>query len=465
MSWLKKTWNKILYLGCSDNDSLAISQRIRFTNQLAFLLLTVSILFMVKYALDYDWRRVYLTLTLPAVALVIFFLNYFKLSTYSRLLLSLAFGINVLIMTLLVKISHPELVTVVNYSGPRFLIISSAVFPLLLFSSKEYPVAWICTIFIVFIGNWGFDIIHEALHISPKHLHVEVRNFKIVYEDSLIITIVLLTAMGTYRSIAYEYEKYNQKILNEIKATNDSLKNREEELKETILAVEQSNEFEKIRNWEGVGLAALQKLIRNNYESDNLYTQILTFVVQYIGGQQGAIFVLTENEDNVQYLALEAVYAWDTQRYQRNKTILIGEGLLGQCAKNGRPKYVTRIPKDYTYIPAGVNTLSPKEMLILPLHFHRKLYGVLEINSIQEISTYKMEFLERSSEIIASTIANIQNATFTQQVLQEAQQLASELTEQDIEIQRIKNEWQNKEIEYIAKIEQLEKQFNNKNFN
>lgn len=451
MNFLKKYWLKISKLGEEEGMPLSLYQRIRFSNQLSILMLMVSFIFMLMYVSRGYWRGVYLTTSLPTVALIILSLNYFKINKLSRLLLSLALCFNTLAMTLLVKFTRPELVTVLNFATPRFIIISSLVISLLLFTSKEVWWAWLPALFVAFCGNWGFDLIHQSLDLTAKQMNVLVKNYKNIGDDSLIVTIILMSIMGVYRNLTYQYEKYNENILKNANQINQNLLKQEEELKETILAVEQSNEFEKIRNWEGEGLALLHKKIRTNFENDLLYNSLLSFIVEYTRSQQGAIFMVDENNDEKE-LYLVSIYAWDKERFNKDKRIKWGEGLLGQCAKTTRPKYVRRIPENYTSISAGLHTLAPREMLLLPLIFHKKLYGILEVNSIEEIATYKIEFLERSAEIIASTIASLQNIIDSNKILKEIQILSDELTHQSTHFKEIIDGYESEIADLKAKL-------------
>lgn len=441
MNGLKKYWLQISKLGEQERMPLSLSQRIRFSNQLSTLMLVVSLMFIAIYASRGYWRGVYLTTSLPTVAFIILLLNYFHINKFSRLLLSLALCINTLTMTLLVKITRPESITLVNFVSPRFIIISSLVISLLLFTSKEAWWGWLPALFVAFCGNWGFDIVHQYFEVSAKEMNVFAKNYKNIADDSLIVTIILMSIMGVYRNLTYQYEKYNEKILQNSNSTNQTLLKQEEELKETILAVEQSNEFEKIRNWEGEGLALLHKKVRNNFDNDVLYNELLSFITEYTHSQQGAIFMVDENNEEKE-LYLIAVYAWNKERFDTNKRIKWGEGLLGQCAKNVRPKYVRRIPENYTTISAGLHTLAPREMLLLPLVFHKKLYGILEVNSIEEIATYKIEFLERCAEIIASTMASLQNIMISNSILREVQILSNELTQQSTNFEKIIDDYE-----------------------
>ncbi len=452
MNFIKNYWLKISGLGVEKGMSLSLSQRIKFSNQLSVLMLAVSLIFIGIYMSRSNWRGVYLTTSLPSVALIILSLNYFNTHKFSRLLLSFALCLNTLTMTILVKISRPESITLLNYATPRFIIISSLVISLLLFTSREAYWAWIPAFLVAFLGNWGFDMMHQVFDVSAPKMNIFAKNYKNIGDDSLIVTIILMSVMGIYRHLTYQYEIYTQKILIEAEKSNESLLKREEELKETILAVEQSNEFEKIRNWEGEGLAALHKIIRTNFENDQLYDSLLSFIIEYTRSQQGGIFMVDEISEEEKELYLVSVHAWSKERLDRDKKIKWGEGILGQCAKSTRPKYVRRIPETYTFIPAGLHTLAPREMLILPLIFHKKLYGVIEINSIEEIATYKIEFLERCAEIVASTMASLQNILNSNKILKEVQTLSDELSHQSTEFNEVIDYYENKITDLEQKI-------------
>lgn len=82
-----------------------------------------------------------------------------------------------------------------------------------------------------------------------------------------------------------------------------------------------------------------------------------------------------------------------------------GEGLIGQCATNGRTLYVDDVPEGYIKIISGLGSASPRFLLVVPMKKEEKVIGVIEIASFSGISEDQRKFVEESSHLLAEKIS------------------------------------------------------------
>lgn len=189
------------------------------------------------------------------------------------------------------------------------------------------------------------------------------------------------------------------------------------------------------RNWYNEGFAKFGEILRNTSRDSKLfYESLIASLVTYLNVNQGGIFSLHE-EKKESIMQLKACYAYERQKHLV-KTILPGEGLIGQAWREKDMLYITDIPENYTEITSGLGTSKPKSLLIVPLITNQEVLGVVELASFHEIPTYKKAFVQQVSESIATTIAKLKTDTDTQQLLVESQEMAQKLQDQEKKIKQ-----------------------------
>jgi PAS domain S-box-containing protein len=227
--------------------------------------------------------------------------------------------------------------------------------------------------------------------------------------------------------------------------------------------MQDSAKSDKERSWVNEGLAKFADILRhNNDQLDELSYQIISNLVKYMDANQGALFVLHEAEDNSQEtkIILEAAYAYE-RRKRIKKEISIGEGLVGQVVQEGDRIYLTEVPEDYVEIKSGLGETLPRSVLIVPLKISEEVKGVIEIASIKEIPDYKIDFVEKLGENIASTIANAKINERTKKLLTESQEMTEQMRSQEEEMRQNMEEMEATQEEMArSQIEMAEKEAN-----
>jgi PAS domain S-box-containing protein len=224
----------------------------------------------------------------------------------------------------------------------------------------------------------------------------------------------------------------------------DSLKKaREEE--------ENRKEEERKRQWINEGLTQFADLLRqHNDDLQKLSDEIIKQLVHYLGANQGGIFLIEEDDDKREnnqeedqqsnsekdrHLELMSAFAFDRKKYF-NRRIELGDGLVGTCAVEQNTIYMTDIPQDYIEITSGLGDANPNCLLIVPLKIEEETLGVIEIASFREFEQYQIEFVEKVSENIASTISTAKINMKTQKLLEQSNQQAEELSSQEEEMRQ-----------------------------
>ena len=204
------------------------------------------------------------------------------------------------------------------------------------------------------------------------------------------------------------------------------------------------------RNWGTQGVAKFAELLReNNDNMEELCYSVISNMVKYVGANQGGIFLLKE-DISPPVLELQACYAYERRKYNQ-KTIDLGEGLLGACFLEGQSIYLTDIPQNYIHITSGLGDDAPRALMLAPLKVNDHIYGVIEIAGFKEFEPHVREFVEKEAESIASTISSVKVNVQTNALLERSKIQAEELANQEEELRQTMEEMQATQEEMTLK--------------
>ena len=199
------------------------------------------------------------------------------------------------------------------------------------------------------------------------------------------------------------------------------------DMKDNLLKVA---EDDRRRNWSNNGFNEFVDILRTRSEDlEALSYRVISNLVNYLKANQGGIFIMQE-ENGEQFLEMKASFAYDKKKFQE-KRIGIGQGLIGQAVVERDILHIDKIPEDYIQVTSGLGDATPKNLLIIPLIDNNEVYGAIEIASFNRFEKYEIDFVEKLSENIASTLAGARNVTRNQKLLLDSQQATESMKVQD----------------------------------
>jgi PAS domain S-box-containing protein len=222
--------------------------------------------------------------------------------------------------------------------------------------------------------------------------------------------------------------------------TNYAVFNNEGDLGGSLAGMRESlkkvAEEDKVRNWATTGLAQIGIILRNNTETaEELYFNIISFLVKYMDANQGGIFIINNDEESEPYLELVSCYAYDRKKYV-DKRINIGDGLIGQAVLEKEIIYLSDIPQNYLEITSGLGGSTPKSVIIVPLKVNEEVHGVIEIASFHVMEEQHLEFIKKLAESIASTVSGVKVGERTKRLLEQSQKMTEEMRSQEEELRQ-----------------------------
>ena len=189
--------------------------------------------------------------------------------------------------------------------------------------------------------------------------------------------------------------------------------------------------------------------------------------MQYTKSNQGALYILNDEDENNKHLELVSLFAFDIKKFETRR-IKLGEGLLGQTYLEAETNYYTNFPDEYIRITSGLGDANPRSILIVPLKVDTQVYGIVELASFNEYAPHEITFVEKLGETIASSIASVRAAQKNKFLIEQFQSQTEQMRAQEEEMRQNMEEMQatqeevaRKEHGYIERIQELEQQLGN----
>jgi len=201
--------------------------------------------------------------------------------------------------------------------------------------------------------------------------------------------------------------------------------------------LQKRNEIENSqRRYINEGLAKFGELLRTQSQDIHfLGDAFIREIVKYLQAIQGGFFLLNQNHENDRCLELISAFAYNRKKFMQ-KSIPMGEGLVGTCAIEMQIINLTEIPEGYITITSGLGDTKPDNLLLVPILHETELIGVLEIASLKRFREYEIQFAGEVASSLGSTIIYARNNLRTAELLAKSQQQAVEMTEQEEEMRQ-----------------------------
>lgn len=205
--------------------------------------------------------------------------------------------------------------------------------------------------------------------------------------------------------------------------------------------------------WSVNGLAKFADIIRDNmHDLGEFSGKIVSNLVKYLGANQAAFFVVNEEQE---MLDLKGCFAYDRKKYE-SMSIHKGQGLAGQCWLEKELLYLKQVPANYVRITSGLGEETPTNLIITPVMAEDQVMGIIEIASFTEYEPYKIDFIDKLSASIGSSLAMIKVNDQANRLLQESKEMSERLRSQEEELLQNSEELQATQEELQRKLKEAE---------
>ena len=310
-----------------------------------------------------------------------------------------------------------------------------------------------------FIKEISFSEVIEIHKSNPVYLILDLSPFVLAFYAYLISRKYADTSQSLHKALKQELDK-NQKIyrfVEKIRMGNinaeykvqgkddvlgQSILDLRDNLKKNKEEEDRRRKEDQQRNWIAEGLAKFGDILRK--DSDNLEElsyNLINNLVKYINANQGAFFIIEDEDEADTHLKMTACYAYERRKYA-DKRLEIDEGITGAAILEQETIYMTDVPESYVNITSGLGKSTPGCLLVVPLKINDVVHGVIEIGAIKPIEKYIVDFVEKVAENIASTISNVKINSRTAKLLKESQEQAEALAAQEEQMRQNMEELQ-----------------------
>jgi two-component system sensor histidine kinase/response regulator len=183
------------------------------------------------------------------------------------------------------------------------------------------------------------------------------------------------------------------------------------------------------QRWIRTNISAVSRELRQAASFTDLGEKLMAGLMPLLGAAQGAFFIVTEKR---QTLKMIATYGVD--RHAELAIIAFGEGLVGQCASDGRLRVISDPPEGYVRIRSGLGEAAAKAILLAPVMRAERSLAVIELASLRAFSDDERAVLDGLLPIVAMNLEIIERNTRTERLLEATQQQAEQLEKQAAEL-------------------------------
>ena len=154
--------------------------------------------------------------------------------------------------------------------------------------------------------------------------------------------------------------------------------------------------------------------------------RFLAGLMPLLGGGVGALYVLEEGTGRLRRTAAYGM----APGADAVATFGIGEGLVGQCARDRASLALTSVPPEYLRIASGLGAAPPRRVFAAPLLSKDTLVGVVELATFGALDPRQGALLAEVMPLTAMSLEILQRNLRTQELLGQTQAQATQLEEQ-----------------------------------
>lgn len=187
--------------------------------------------------------------------------------------------------------------------------------------------------------------------------------------------------------------------------------------------------------WLRSGQTELTEQVIGQLATSAVGDRVLEFLAKYLNVSVAAFYV----REGGNVLQRVASYGFANDE-SLGRSFVVGEGLVGQAARENRLLSLHDVPDNYLKVASGLGNSKPKMLVLLPFSNEGKVNGVVELGFMDAVQERDLDLLKLLADNIGTSIGAALYRQQLQDVLAETQQLNEELQVQQEELRTANEE-------------------------
>jgi HAMP domain-containing protein len=140
------------------------------------------------------------------------------------------------------------------------------------------------------------------------------------------------------------------------------------------------------QDWLKTNLERFTRMLQGQRDLATVSSMILSELAPLVSAQHGVFYAMTTPpEGSEPVLEFQSGYGYE-ERKHLSTSFRLGQGLIGQCAKEKKRILLTQVPDDYVRISSGLGDATPLNIIVLPILFEGAVRAVVELASFSAFS-------------------------------------------------------------------------------
>ncbi|BCG59210.1 CHASE3 domain-containing protein [Paenibacillus sp. URB8-2] len=164
--------------------------------------------------------------------------------------------------------------------------------------------------------------------------------------------------------------------------------------------------------------------------SDTFLSKLSTMLeIQY-----GAVYIAQGNYGD-SLVRVSSYAGGEEDTHLGREKVMLGEGLVGQCALDQNLLKLEELPVDYINISSGLGRTPPRQAVIAPAIFENRTVAVVEVASLMRWTPEHFTLLKQMLDLFAVSVNSVMTRMQIEQLYSESQTMNEELQTQSEELQ------------------------------
>jgi PAS domain S-box-containing protein len=167
------------------------------------------------------------------------------------------------------------------------------------------------------------------------------------------------------------------------------------------------------QRWVKAGASRLTGDLQGAASIEEFGQRLLSGLMPLLGGGAGAFYVFDEKSARLRRAEAYGL----AEAGQGSATVALGEGLVGQCARERQPVSLANLPPGYLRLASGLGAAPPAQARALPLASPTALLAVIELATFRAFTPREQALLDELLPVAAMSLEVLQRNLRTRELL------------------------------------------------